>query len=223
MWLMEGNFSRNARVTYRFTGTKIIEDSVITDPIPQEFLERVKQPGMIHLGSPAIGSRNTRMVESADGNPGRTVRQQDQLSMVPRIAWLAFCSGPCLRREGRTIFPPSSLWKELVSASSFKDRTVVFDDPLGLPKVMELFTTDRQPVMQYRVVNSTNILGWDLPLEFYLVQYRPAPVPELKWVPAGTNGWELEFMARGTVKTVAATSEIRSSSGTSDKSARVSK
>lgn len=207
-WQMDGDFSRNARVTYQFNGTNIIEESVITKNLPDDLLKRLNQPGMPFATAPAIGSRNTRFVESIDGNPGQTVRQADHLTMVARIGWLAFCSSPCLKRDGRNIFPPSDLWKELVSASTFKDRTVPLDDALGLPKTMDLSTTNNQQVMQYRVLSSTNILGWELPLEFQLVQYRPAPVPERPGWTMGTNGWEVQFFAKGAVKSIQETTEV---------------
>ena len=215
-WQMDGDFSRNSSVTYRFTGTNLIEDSVVTKDLPQELLKRLNHPGFPVVGSPAIGgTRSTRVVESIDGNPGRTVRQADRLTMVARLGWLAFCSGPCLKREGRNIFPPSDLWKELVAASSFTDRTSVFDDGLGLPKSMDLTTTNnqQQQVMQYRVLSSTNILGWEFPLHFYLAQYRPAPVPASPWITVGTNGWELEFVAKGTVKAIGEKAELQSADG----------
>jgi hypothetical protein len=215
-WQMDGDFSRNARVTYRFTGTNLIEESIITKALPAELVKRFNQPGMPFATAPAIGSKSRRVVESMDGNPGQTVRQADHLTMVARIGWLAFCSGPCLKREGRSIFPPNDLWKELVSASRFNDRTLVFGDALGLPKSMDLSTTNGQQVMQYRVVGSTNVSGWELPLEFYLAQYRPAAVPDLKWMTTGTNGWELDFVARGHVKVVTERTEPQSSDITSD-------
>jgi hypothetical protein len=62
--------------------------------------------------------------------------------MVARIGWLAFCSSPCLKSDARNIFPPSDLWKELVSASTFNDRMTQFNDALGLPKTINLSTTN---------------------------------------------------------------------------------
>lgn len=222
-WYMDGFFSSNATTTYRFTGTNIVENSVVTKPLPEELLKRLNQPGMLVAGSPAVGTRSTRVIESLDGNPGKTVRQLDSLTMAARIGWLAFCSGPCLKREGRNIFPPSDLWKELVSASAFTDRTSVFDDALGLPKSMDLSTAKNQQVMQYRVTSSTNVLGWQFPLEFYLAQYRPAPVPELRWTTVGTNGWELQFVARGTVRAIGQKAEMPSPDDASDRKTPVSR
>jgi hypothetical protein len=208
-WQMDGDFSRNARVTYRFTGTNLVEETIITKPLPEDFLRRMnQQPRMPFAMAPEIGTRYTNVFESVDGNPGRTVRQADRLTMVARIGWLAFCSSPCLKSEARNIFPPGDLWKELVSALTFKDRTTLFNDALGLPKTMDLSTTNNQQVMQYRVISSTNILGWELPLEFQLVQYRPAPVPERPGWTMGTNGWEVQFFAKGTVKSIQETTDV---------------
>jgi hypothetical protein len=128
--------------------------------------------------------------------------------MVARIGWLAFCSSPCLKSDARNIFPPSDLWKELVSASTFNDRMTQFNDALGLPKTINLSTTNNQQVMQYRVTSSTNILDWELPLEFQLIQYRPAPVPERPGWTMGTNGWEVQFFAKGTVKSIQETTDV---------------
>jgi hypothetical protein len=197
-WQMDGDFSRNAKLTYWFTGTNIIEESVITKDVSDIFKD-FNRPGLPHMSAPAIGTTNTRVTDCVDGNPGQTVRRLDHMTMVARIGWLAFCSGPCLKREGRQIFPPSDLWKELVRTDQFTDRTVTFQDALGLPERTDLYTTNGQIVAQYRVTSSTNVLGWQFPLAFELVQYRPAPVPGLPYVTAGTNGWELQFIAKGKV------------------------
>jgi hypothetical protein len=197
-WQIDANFSRNASVTYWFTGTNILEESVITKDVSEE-LKEFNRPGFPRTSAPAVGTHSTRVTKSSDGNPGRTVRQLDQMTMPARVSWLAFCSGPCLKREGREIFPPSDLWKELVRTDRFEDRTATFQDPLGLPERMDLFTTNGLTVMQYRVTSSTNFLGWHLPLTFELVQYCPAPIPGNPHVTAGTNGWQLEFIARGKV------------------------
>ena len=119
---------------------------------------------------------------------------------------MAFCSGPCLKRNGREIFPPSDLWKELVRGGHFANRVSTFQDAFGLPKTLDLYTTN-QPVVQYRVTASTNVLGWEFPTEFYLAQYRPAPLPDHPGIFMGTNGWELEFTAKGRVIQIGAGAE----------------
>ena len=202
-WEMDGDFCSNCDQTYWFTGKRIIEHSVTTKVLANDPL---------NLAAP-IGAEVNNVTESVDGNPStfaacgpngeRLNVGPDRLCRLARIAWLAFCSGPCLQRQGRLIFPPSDLWKELICApSGFSDSTEVFNDALGLPRKVNLYTPKTEPVLQYRVINSTNILGWHFPLEFNIAQYRPAPLPQSQWITVGTNGWELEFTARGTVTTI---------------------
>jgi len=216
-WQIDGDFILNGRETYQFTGTNIVEDTVITKALPEEFLARLHQPGMPVGTVPPIGQHTTRLIASTDGNPsyGHKVPQADRMTMVARIAWLAFCSGPCLKHAEREIFPPHDLWKEMLSTSSFTDQTTVFDDALGLPKLIDLWAENQQ-VMQYRVVSSTNVLGWEIPLEFQLAQYQLAPVPGNQSVTAGTNGWELDLVARGTVKAIGECAELGSADSNSD-------
>ncbi len=188
-WMMQGDFYRNARVTRRFTGTNIIEHSIITAELPDP--PRIAN---FPVGKSAdLGEERTRVQESADGNPGRPVRVRDLMGLRGRIGWLAFCSAPSLKHSGRQLFPLDDLWKERCSCSGiFTDKTVVFQDALGLPKGVEIFTEKGQLIFQYQVRQSTNFLGWNIPLEFYLVQYGPPHRPR-------TNSWEIEFTAKGRV------------------------
>jgi len=197
-WLIEGDFIANGKETWWFTGTNMIRHSVITQ-LPSKDMELYERNhGRTYSH---VGQEFTNIIESVDGNPGRPVRTVDLLTgPSARICWLAFCSGPCLKRVGRQIFPPSDLWKELIaSPSGFRDQTIVFEDDMGLPSNMDLFTTKNQPVLQYRVLRSTNVLGWNFPLEFHLAQYRPA----------SSNGWELHLTAMGKVTSVGVRTKVR--------------
>jgi hypothetical protein len=201
---MDGDLCGNCEMTYWFTGDRIIEHSKVTKIIPEEGVE-LSQEEINRF----LGSESTRAYESPDGNPSFswTARVADRLGLEARIGWLAFCSGPYLQREGRAVFPPSGEWKELVQTKTFSDVTVRFKDPFGLPKLLELHTTSSpnvQPVLQYRVISSTNIMGWEFPLEFKMAQYRPAPPPGVQGLVVGTNGWELDFVARGRVTAIGA-------------------
>ena len=110
-----------------------------------------------------------------------------------RISWLVFCSAPTLKQEGRRIFPPSDLWKESsIFYSGWSDSTRVFQDTLGLPRSIELVSTNGQPIFQYQVRRSTNILGWHIPLEYYGVQYEPTR----------TNGWKVHLTFKGKVTSI---------------------
>ena len=124
-WQMDGDLARNGKVTYWFTGTNLIERTILTEGT---------------FSVPA-GTQWTRKRESADGNPGRPVRESDFLTLPGRIACLAFCSAPCLKREGHRLFPPGDFWKEFINApNGFSDHAVLFKDALGLPKTVNLYT-----------------------------------------------------------------------------------
>ena len=198
MWLMEGDFYRNSKATRWFAGRNIIEESVITQELPEAEIKRLSEVSKLALSSQRIGQKNTRIYETADGNPGRPVRVIDLMDLRGRICWLALCSGPALKREGRQLFPPSDLWKELLRApAGFTDKTIVFDDGLGLPRSIELFAPGQRRILQYQVHQTTNVAGWEFPLEFYGVQYRPIQ----------TNGWELQLTFKGKVTAIGMGSE----------------
>ena len=141
---------------------------------------------------------------SQDGNPGRPVRTSDLLSYTAFVNWYAFCSAPTLNQRQRELFPPSDLWKRYVNARGFVDQVVRFEDSLALPRSIDLYTTNGQPVFQYRIAASTNFAGWTIPLEFHLVQYDQV----------GTNAWQVRFTGKGKVKSIRETT--RPGSGLED-------
>src|SRR5262245_59569244 len=98
-------------MAYWFTGTNLI----------QQTINSTKRP-------------YTHTSESPDGNPGRPGGLADLMAFdcPARICWLALCSGPALRRDGRRIFPPSDLWKETRCAyTGWSEDVVAFQDGLG--------------------------------------------------------------------------------------------
>jgi hypothetical protein len=165
IWMIEHDWGKSkSKSTYWFTGTNMVE----------------------HRVQGEVSS--TRTEESVDGNPGCPGGVADRLFDCPaRICWLAFCSGPALKREGSRLFPPSDLWKESrLAYTAWTNTMTSFSDDLALPRSVRLFTASDQSVIQYQTHQSTNILGWNFPLEFYLVQYQPS----------GTNNWQLHLTAK---------------------------
>ena len=125
----------------------------------------------------------------------------DLMNLEERIAWLAFCSGPTLRRAGHALFPPSDSWKETIASNGgFKERTELFPDDLGLPHMARLQAANGFTAMQYGVVTSTNVSEWDFPREFYLVQYWPGRSDNSNIV--RSNGWEVDFVAHGILTSI---------------------
>jgi len=168
-WMVESDgFAQNARVTIWFTGTNLIEHMLVAKPPAEEIAQKVRALGL-GGGPPEIGARSTRVHQSTDGNPGRPVRVANLMHFREQVAWLAFCSGPSLQREGRQIFPPSDMWKN-TGPWEFSDITKTFNDELALPQSISLVTKKDRKVFQYQVHQSTNVLGWHFPVEFYLVQ-----------------------------------------------------
>lgn len=194
VWMIESDFPTH-KVTRWFTGTNIIEHTVITQETPKAVVKRMSEQSRLAMVAPPVGHKYTRVYETADGNPGRPVRVADlMVSDIPgTVSWLAFCSGSALKKEGRTVFPPNSLWKESrIAYAGWSDATEVFKDDLGLPKSINLVLTNSQPIFQYQVRQSTNVLGWNFPLEFYGVQY----------LAARTSAWELHMTLRGRVTSI---------------------
>lgn len=204
-WRMDGEFLEFAKSTAWFTGSNIIVSDDLSKPVVQNqrLADYTDGAGRFLQVATSSGQRWTRILQSVDGNPSRPARQLDLLTMQGRIAWLAFCSGPCLKHKGHKLYPPRDLWKEVVSApAGFSERTVVFQDGLGLPKSVRLETPRHFPILQYGVVSSTNVCGWEFPREFYLAQYRPG----ISWDSGqiGPGGWEVDFIVRGRVIAIGA-------------------
>ena len=195
-WMIESEFP-TFNVTRWFTGTNIVEYTVVKQETPGAVLRRNFEHVELGMTPSPAGHKFTKIYESVDGNPGRPVRMSDLLvaDTPASVCWLAFCSGPALKREGRRIFPPSSLWKESsIAYSGWSDLTQVFQDGLGQPKSINLVATNKQSIFEYQVRQSTNVLGWHFPLEFYGVQYQPT----------GTNSWKLHLALKGRVTSIGA-------------------
>jgi hypothetical protein len=174
-WMIwEGAYSQEN--TYVFDGSRLRCERLVTGwPFSQH-------PEMFRRNHPeigdTIGQRSIREIDFADGTPLRTIREADApWTFETKLAWLAFASSPFLRRHDRKLFPPDELWKHstLSPRSGFIDETTLFDDPLGLPSKITLYTTNRQPLFEYVTTATTNFMGWTIPLRFHAAQYWLRP------------------------------------------------
>ena len=199
VWMIEGSYP-SFDVTRWFTGTNIIEHTVIKQQTPDAIVAKMRErTGIVTEAAPS-GKRYTKIYASLDGNPGRPVRVADLMGfdIGARVSWLAFCSGSTLKREGRKIYPPSVFWKESsIAFSGWSDEVEVFKDDLGLPRSINLVSTNGQSIFQYQVHQSTNLNGWSVPLEFYGVQY----------LPTRTNLWKLHLTFKGRVTAIGSASK----------------
>ena len=57
------------------------------------------------------------------------------------MPWLAFCSGTYLKPEGRIIPLPCGILRHCPDRFAYTDVTTTFDDKLGLPRSVDLFTS----------------------------------------------------------------------------------
>jgi len=57
------------------------------------------------------------------------------------IPWLAFCSGTYLKRQGRMIPLPAAVLRHCPDRFAYTDVTTTFDDELGLPRSLDLFSS----------------------------------------------------------------------------------
>jgi hypothetical protein len=57
------------------------------------------------------------------------------------MPWLAFCSGTYLKREGRIVPLPCGILRHCPDRFAYTDVTTTFDDALGLPRSVDLFTS----------------------------------------------------------------------------------
>ena len=57
------------------------------------------------------------------------------------MPWLAFCSGTYLKREGRIVPLPCGILRHCPDRFAYTDVTTTFDDELGLPRSLDLFTS----------------------------------------------------------------------------------
>jgi hypothetical protein len=154
LWFFEGNFLGHATRRFWFTGTNLVEETIITS----------RSAERQNIGSPIaitqeIGERSVRI-----HTPYST-----GIHDVAYVSWMAFCSGTFLKSAGREIILPFHVRESLPRLS---DKTAVFEDGFRLPRQFELYGPHQQKLCEYTVQESTNVLGWNLPLSFKLVQYR---------------------------------------------------
>ena len=165
-WHISGDFMTNARIDYWLVGTNLVEHETITSSM---YLERIKD----FVSEDILRQRRLSPIvsHSHSGETFTTVHRspigQPVFHGMEGVLWLAFCSGNYLRQDGRQIpmpIGPSS------HGFGYSDKTLVFDDDLGLPKSVQLYAKDGQLACKYEVLETTNCFGHIFPLKFRVVQ-----------------------------------------------------
>jgi hypothetical protein len=148
---------------------------------------------------------STRTIDF-NGDPD-SVQNGELFSSAFRIPWLAFCSGPFLTHPQIQIPLPSLTWKWSLYSDynsppvGFQNNIVRFEDDLGLPISIDVLSKTGHPILQYRAQHgrvaspaSTNIAGWQFPLEFRAIQYAP--------IRTRTNSWQADLVAHGKITSI---------------------
>ena len=154
-WLIEGEFSQNAKEIWWCTGTNILTRTLITKDMPE---------------TPATVGPATTALHACEQFSGVFGPEGIQpLIGIANVSWLAFCSGSFLKADGRKIMPPFPAGR---GSDAYSDKTQVFPDDLGLPKRVEIYEQSKSLTCLYQVLQSTNFSGWMVPVRFELTQQR---------------------------------------------------
>lgn len=137
-WRLEGNFSRNSRDCWLFDGTNVLNSIRMTGPAESANHGNTNGPGLLGPALSLSSSDETNMTINIHVTPGGYL-PGDASQNIP---WLALCSGSFLKRSGRTIPYPVAILGHSPDSFAYTDKTQVFDDELGLPRKIELFTSE---------------------------------------------------------------------------------
>jgi len=155
-WYIENHARTNPVENVWFTNGKIIRQIAYdTNAMTEDFA----------FSTGRRGYRTANIANVEDGYPAA--------DLFVNLPWFAFCSGPYLKRPGRSVPLPAPAANQ--AAFGFTDETVIFKDALGLPERVTLRTSKGQTKCEYRVQQSTNVFGWNFPLAFTVVQNEPGP------------------------------------------------
>jgi hypothetical protein len=132
-WRIEDDWVRESVARWHFDGTNVYNSLQATKPMPEEMRELIARTS--HFAEvPFEVARSNLTINvwpSRDGHPLG--------DMGVNISWLAFCSGPYLRREGRLVPLPVETLRHTRDRFAYTDKTEVFRDSLGLPRTLDLY------------------------------------------------------------------------------------
>lgn len=135
-WRIDHDFSLNSEQHYFFDGTNVYSSARITKPLPEHLLTNKAYQAFGLAIAPSEESRSNVTINIWQSHNGHPLGDPGV-----NLPWLAFCSGNFLRREGRLIPLPDDNLRHTPDRFAYTDRTETFDDELGLPRTIDLFTS----------------------------------------------------------------------------------
>jgi hypothetical protein len=130
-WSIEDEFPINATDYWYYDGTNVYQRSQITKDIQHNGNSLATVPF-----EQAKSNVTIAIIDSPGGHPLG--------DLGVNVPWLAFCSAPYLKQPSHQIPLPTSLARIDPYAFAYRDGTATFEDDLGLPKTVELFTSRAQ-------------------------------------------------------------------------------
>jgi hypothetical protein len=132
-WRVENDWPQGGLNKWFFDGTNVYQSLQATKPLPQEVQDLMKSAGGFATApfETAKSNLTINIWSSSDGQPLG--------DPVANLAWLAFCSGAYLKREGRLIPLPCEDLRHTPDRYAYSDETETFQDAFGLPRSVDLF------------------------------------------------------------------------------------
>ena len=132
-WYIEDNWVIGGLDKWLFDGTNVYESIQVVSPPSREMQHNLEEAGG-PATVPFETSRSNLTINIWPSSGGHPMADE-----AVNVAWLAFCSGPYLRREGRLIPLVLDNCRHTPDRFAYTDQTTVFPEALGLPRSVDLF------------------------------------------------------------------------------------
>jgi hypothetical protein len=132
-WRIQDDWVKGGLNKWFFDGTNVYESLQVVSPPSEEMQRMLKKTGM-PVPVPFESAQSNLTINiwpSSDGHP--------LASATVNMAWLAFCSGPYLARQGRVIPLACEDLRHTPDRYAYTDQTTVFPEAFGLPRSVDLF------------------------------------------------------------------------------------
>ncbi len=132
-WRIDDDSVRDSLNRWFFDGTNVYHSLQITKPMSEEMRERIAQTTPLAQVPFDIARSNItiNVWPSPAGHPLGDAAEN--------IAWLAFCSGPYLKFDGRLVPLPLEILRHTRDRFAYTDKTETFNDGFGLPRSVDLY------------------------------------------------------------------------------------
>ena len=130
-WRIDDEFPINGKDARYYDGTNVYSSPQVT---------RLATNPLIPFARPSMEVMKSNHFVTITPSPGGYPLGD----LGVNIEWLAFCSGTYLRREGRVVPLPTMPFPAEPNVFGSLDQVQTFDDSLGLPQKVDLFTSQER-------------------------------------------------------------------------------